>query len=118
MAAASCSPKASAAVIDSAATMSSPTSPRLRLVTISVTSASSTGSVATVQTALAQLAMAGEPGHQAHGQTERGEARQKRTGELEHASGVHIDKLAASAGRYHCARSRTYADTPESARVQ
>ena len=82
MAAASCSPKASAAVIDSAATMSRPTSPRLRLVTISVTSASSTGSVASGPDRARPVAMAGEPGHEAHGQAKRCEAGQERAGKL------------------------------------
>ena len=44
------------AVIDSAATMSRPKSPRLRLTTISATSAASTGSVAAVQIRGAQAA--------------------------------------------------------------
>ena len=49
MAAASVSPTAKAPVIDSAATMSSPRSPRRRLVTISTSSASSTGTVTAAQ---------------------------------------------------------------------
>src|SRR5664279_1984750 len=51
MAAARFSPTASAAVIDSAATMSSPTSPRRRLVTISTRSASRIGTVTPAQIA-------------------------------------------------------------------
>ena len=82
MAAASCSPKASAAVIDSAATMSSPTSPRRRLVTISVTSASSTGSVATVQIAPDQAPRPANRRRQPDGEPERGEAGEERTDEL------------------------------------
>jgi hypothetical protein len=49
MAAARFSPTASAALIDSAATMSSPTSPRRRLVTISTQSTASPGTVAAAQ---------------------------------------------------------------------
>ena len=89
MVAASVSPTTSAPVIDSAATMSSPRSPRRRLVTISATSASSTGTVTAAQIAGDQALKPGELDGKAGGEPERHQRGEKLADSLERAGDRH-----------------------------